>query len=113
MFFDENSTLIRVSIQWLLPCGNGVAASVCIDDTVTDTAKPIRQQPSTKLQSENQLAFSLNDHKSWAFEHDFCGVALFLMFAPGFRDTDTALSTIAAVTSTDRSWPRPCQTQNH
>jgi hypothetical protein len=58
-----------------------------------------------KTASENQFAFSLNDHKPWAFEHDFCGVALFLMFAPGFRDTDTALSTIAAVTSTDRSWP--------
>jgi hypothetical protein len=55
--------------------------------------------------SENRLAFSLNDHKHWAFEHDFCGVALFLMFAPGFRHTDTALSTISAVTSTDRSWP--------
>ncbi len=29
--------------------------------------------------SGNQLAFSLSDRKQWAFEHDFCGVALFLM----------------------------------
>src|SRR5471030_1109306 len=48
MLQGGNSTLSRSSIQWLHPGGNGIAAGVCIDDTVTITAKPIRQQqPST------------------------------------------------------------------
>src|ERR1700733_12276071 len=104
MFVDENSTLIRLSIQWLHPAGTGL-----LPTCISTISSPIPQNPFTaafdKGASENQLAFSLNDHKPWAIKHAFCRLALFLMFAPGVRNTDTALSTIAAVTSTNRSWP--------